>query len=221
MIGAPEPDTTRPGALRVDEDPNRTRTSPAPISDAMDANHTDSGRGFGANRTTHMHWGVDLVQSPTDPDGVVAPERSSVVKVWLDNKTAPFVGYGPGGVLLKGLTTGVYHLLGHLDPGAWSDADRPTIGEVFETGQFVGHTAPTGSDGVGKATPHVHWEVRVQPIDDPTTRQANTLDPIDWTHGIATPATATSRGTLTEKTKNGIPWWVWALGLYAISKRRR
>jgi murein DD-endopeptidase MepM/ murein hydrolase activator NlpD len=206
------------------EDVNITRTSPADISSAMAQDHTDSGRGFGAFRPHQgangtWHWGLDLVQSPSDDVGVVAPEHSTCVEVWLNNTTAPFVGYGPGGVLLKG-DSGVYHLLGHLDPSAWSQTSRPTIGQVYERGQWVGHTAPTGSDGVGSATPHVHWEVRVQPIDSPSTRKGNTLDPIDWTHGRATSLTGNVLTQVPSKKAGGFPWWILLL-LAVASKRRR
>jgi hypothetical protein len=221
-IGAPEPDTLRPGDKRPGEDVAQTRTPPATISAAMTADHKDGGRGYAAFRKWQgpdgtFHWGLDLVQTPSDPDGIVAPERCKVVSVWTNNTTQNFQGYGPAGVLLKGLTTDVYHLLGHLDPAAWSDSSRPTVDEVFEMGQQIGHTAPTGSDGVGSAASHVHWEVRVKPIDSPSTRQANTLDPVDWTQGRA----RTVAGVLTATVRSkGMPWWMWALLGYAISRHK-
>jgi len=211
----PKKDTGRPGDLRPGEVASETRTVPAPIPAAMWKDHKDSGRGYGAFRPKQgngtWHWGLDLPAGASEP--IISPERAVIVAVWTDNSTAPFVGYGPGGVLLRGLTTGVHHLLGHLDPSAWSSASRPTKAEVFERGQLVGHTAPTGSDGVGRATPHVHWEVRVQPIDSPDTRKANTLDPIEWVQGNAVTLTDTASSP-------GIPWWVWLLGAYALGKRR-
>jgi hypothetical protein len=48
---------------------------------------------------------------------------------------------------------------------------------------MVGQPA-TGGEGLGRATPHVHWEVRIQPIDSPQTRASNTVDPIQWLAGV-------------------------------------
>lgn len=174
------------------------------------------GRGYGVFRKTQgpngtWHWGIDL-PAKAGSVAIVAPERSMVAYVWKDNNTAPFVGYGPGGVLLQGTVTGVYHLLGHLDPTAWSDASVPTKGQHYDVGELVGYTAPTGSDGVGSAAPHVHWEVRVKPIDSPTTRQGNTLDPLAWLNGNSVTLAPTS---------SGMPWWLWVVIGLALSRRRR
>lgn len=129
------------------------------------------------------HWGVDL-PAATDT-AVVAPERMTIAYVWTDNTTAPFAGYGPAGVLAQG-KSGRWHLLAHLDPKAWTaeGAAPPAPQKVYEKGEQVGFPSPTGGEGVGTAQPHTHWEVRVNPIDAPSTRKANTLDPIAWLGGV-------------------------------------
>jgi murein DD-endopeptidase MepM/ murein hydrolase activator NlpD len=131
--------------------------------------------------------------------------------VWSDNVTPPFVGYGPAGVLAQG-DSGVYHLLGHLDPAGWTDASRPTKGQRFDVGEEIGFPAPTGSPGVGAAKPHVHWEVRVEPIDSPATRGGNTLDPVQWARGFS------------SSTRVGAPaadglWFLVLFGLWYLTRK--
>jgi hypothetical protein len=139
------------------------------------------------------HWGVDMVEPQGSP--VFAPERMTITHVWHDDSTAPFVGYGPSGILARALDGPVglphYHLLGHLDPAGWSDTGQrleldaagnptilgvvltPTVGEVFEQGQQVGTISNLG---------HTHWEIRKEPIDSPETRKGNTYDPLKYVH---------------------------------------
>lgn len=147
------------------------------------------GNGFGEFRPQQgpsgtWHWGLDLAQPVGAP--VLAPERMKIVRVWRDNATPPFVGYGPAGVLALGLGTpgseNHYHLLAHLDPKGWDDNGlresgvldqvlTPTVGEAFEEGQQVGTISSAG---------HTHWEIRRDPIDSPATRGRNTFDPQVW-----------------------------------------
>jgi murein DD-endopeptidase MepM/ murein hydrolase activator NlpD len=128
----------------------------------------------------------------------------SVVAVWTTNDKAPFVGYGPAGVLAKG-DSGIYHLLAHLDPTAWSDDNRPTIGQRYDVGEQVGFPSRD------VAPSHVHWEVRIKPIDSPDTRGGNTLDPLQWANGFSVTKAGAPSG--------GIPWWLVVLVLYAARKR--
>lgn len=152
--------------------------------------------GFGVFRPKQgpsgtWHWGVDLAEPPGAP--VYAPERMTIVAVWTDDKTAPFVGYGPAGVLAKALDGPPgqthYHLLAHLDPAGWNDTGlrepvdasggtsvldvvlTPTKGETFEQGQQVGTISKLA---------HTHWEIRKEPIDSPATRGGNTFDPVKY-----------------------------------------
>lgn len=110
-----------------------------------------------------MHWGLDLAGARGTE--VISPERAIVSAVWGDDATPPFVGYGPGGALLRG-ESGWFHLLGHLDP-----SDLPELGATLAEGGHV---------GVMSELEHTHWEVRRDPIDSPSTRQANTVDPAAW-----------------------------------------
>lgn len=189
------------------------------------------------------HFGLDLADAPHTAVG--APEDMSVVRVWgkgtdgdrADNTRAdaPFDGYGPAGILAKG-KSGVFHLLAHLDPQGWDvDADSkdahgvlatldnptgeiapPTVGETFLEGQQVGRMP----SHVGASGSHTHWEVRIEPIDNPTTRALNTYDPTQWVeHGGDTSQIARVL-TISASPDKGIPWWVWAIGLYFLSKKR-
>jgi murein DD-endopeptidase MepM/ murein hydrolase activator NlpD len=210
LIGDDKRDLREPGDPLPGEDVRRTRMPPVPMPKTGIA----PGNAYGGQRANGVvHWGIDLAARPSEL--VVAPEDGVIVDVWTDNETPPFVGYGPGGVLLKG-ESGVFHLLGHLDPGRWTASSRPTIGEVFEVGQQIGNTAPTGSPGVFQAAPHVHWEVRTKPHDSPATRQANTTDPVKWRAGMGR---ATSR-VLSEASGSRSSGLVWLLLLFAVSRRR-
>jgi len=201
----------KPGDIDPHDDTVGVRTVPAPVPKALQLDHKWNGIGYGSFRPKQgphgtWHWGVDLPNPPTND--VVAPEKATIVELWRNNTSPNFAGYGPGGVLLRG-QSGLFHLLGHLDPGAssWSK------GLTFQPGERVGQTAPTGSAGVGAATPHVHWEVRIEPIDSPSTREGNTLDPLDWARGVGTP--------LTNPPGRRGGGWVWLLLLLAIGSRRR
>jgi murein DD-endopeptidase MepM/ murein hydrolase activator NlpD len=110
----------------------------------------------------------------------------------------------------------VFHLLGHLAPSSWGVTNRPTVGEVFEAGQVIGHTAQTGTDGVGRAIPHVHWEVRVKPHDSPSTRAANTLPPRRWKAGGMSVRTLVES---TGKVQSSSGWWLLLL-LIALGRKR-
>lgn len=120
------------------------------------------------------HYGVDLA----GPAGtaVFAPESGTVVAVFTDDKTKPFTGYGPGGVLIRGDQSGYYHLLAHLNPLWWtynplssSTFTYPAVGRHYERGDQVGVTSSLN---------HVHWEVRRKPSYPDDQRDDNTLDPI-------------------------------------------
>lgn len=138
------------------------------------------------------HWGLDLANAiGADVD---APEDMTITHVWTDNETAPFVGYGPGGVLGRG-ASGLYHLLAHMDPTV-------AVGNVVQAGDVVGHTGELAG-----ITPHCHWEVRVKPIDSPATRKGNTLDPRSWLAG------ATSRS-------GDWGWLLVVVALVVVSRRR-
>lgn len=205
----PRGDAREPGDPLPGENIKVSRKPPAPLP-KQDA----PGNGYGATRANGVqHWGIDIARSP-DAD-VVAPERGVIVDVWTDNETPNFQGYGPGGVLLKG-QSGVFHLLAHLNPARWGRSNAPTIGEVFEAGQLIGHTAGTGTEGVGRAAPHVHWEVRVKPHDTPATRAGNTIPPRRWLAG--NPSGRVLSEATPSKSDNG---WLLLLLLVALGSKRR
>lgn len=142
--------------------------------------HVSVTSGYGAKRANNVrHWGLDLAGKAGDP--VRTPEAGFVVATAWGRGTsvalpAPFNGYGPGVVLLRG-ESGVWHLLAHLDPTTRADI-------------FKGEPLPEGFEvarmprGVGLAGPHTHWEVRGGvPYDAPATRQHNTMDPRLWLRG--------------------------------------
>ena len=145
------------------------------------------------------HYGYDLAGATGTP--VVAPESMVITRVWSDDKTPPFVGYGPGGV--EGLgDSGVYHLLAHLDPGTIS----VEVGEPVDEGANVGNMS---------ALRHVHWEVRLREIDSPSTREANTLVPNWWVGAVASGWTASQGGGKVAKGGDG---WLWLVALILIAR---
>lgn len=106
------------------------------------------------------HWGVDCFTFVRD---VWAPEAGTVVAV-SDGSSAPFVGYGPGIVLIRGVS-GVYHLLAHLQAGT----------TVVSVGQQLAEGAPIAKFDPGMG--HCHYEVRRSPTGPSET---NTIDPVAW-----------------------------------------
>lgn len=213
-----EPSVTRivrPGEASPGEDVRRTRTPPVPLI-GLPAHMREHGGDLGwktfrpqQGPSGTWHWGLDLgSKSGKATEPVVAPERMKIANVWTNDTTPPFTGYGPAGVLAQG-DSGVYHLLAHLDPTAWSSASQPKRGEVFESGEYLGLMNPK----VGSSPAHVHWEVRIKPIDSPDTRPGNTVDPIRWLRGESRVLRETPAG-------GGFPWWI-LLVIGAMAGRRK
>lgn len=124
------------------------------------------------------HWGTDIRGKAGDR--VVAPEALTVTHVATDNTTAPLAGYGPGAILGRG-ASGLWHVLGHLDPATWSG---PTVGRQYAEGEWLGNMAAIKG-------PHVHWEVRT--VELPPRGPARgplTLDPLAWLRGQVAPSGA-------------------------------
>jgi murein DD-endopeptidase MepM/ murein hydrolase activator NlpD len=186
-----------PGAV-----PDRVPPMPIPAAMAAAARGVTSqtGAGFAVFRPKQgphgtWHWGLDVPFDRVTHGAVRAPETLTVVNTWTDNKTAPFVGYGPQGLVGRG-GSGLFHLLGHLA------SLSVKVGDVVESGDIVG----LDDEAVG----HVHWEVRTIAVDEgPATRAAFTINPVLWLDGAR--AVVLSRSP-------GVPWWVWALGLYAVTR---
>lgn len=122
---------------------------------------------------------MDLFAEQRD---VFAPEAGVVEKV-ADGSNPPFVGYGPGVVLLRG-ASGFYHLLSHLDFKTITVKPGQPILEGILLGQF---NAEHG---------HTHYEVRKAPTGPSET---NTVDPMQWLASeqrklVASVAPPSSRG---------------------------
>ncbi len=149
------------------------------------------------------HWAVDLQDAAGGP--VRAPEAGRVTAVWSDDKTRPWVGYGPGGVEIVG-ASGVYHLLGHMAPSVMVSVDE----DVAE-GEQVGTVSNRG---------HIHWEVRKVAIDNPDTRAGDTYNPIEWLDATD-PAWVNKLSETAPGKPGGMPWWMWAAILWIASKGRR
>lgn len=148
------------------------------------------------------HYGWDLAGSAGD--AVRAPEAGTVVAVWVDDATPPWVGYGPGGVELLG-ASGVWHVLAHVDPSSL----MVDVGEMVAEGELLGRMP----SHVGAAGPHVHWEVRTgRAVDSPDTRAGNTMVPGAWLAQVR--AGAPPRG---GSPRGG---WGWLLLLLIIAGRR-
>lgn len=105
------------------------------------------------------HYGLDL--HPVDDLTVYAPEDGVVTDVANGTK-APFQGYGPGIVMIRG-DSGYYHLISHLGTLQTVPGARVTEGVA------IGKIAP--------ATRHTHYEVRRQRTGPAVT---NTIDPAIW-----------------------------------------
>lgn len=150
------------------------------------------------------HWGIDI--PPGSQEIVVAPESGEIVNVWNNDTTPPFSGYGPGGVLIRG-DDGLFHLLAHLDPThTWKPGQR------VDEGDHIAAVARGVTPSVNWAAPHVHWEVRIKPIDSPATRKGNTLDPVAWLAGNRVMMSGAPR----------LAWWVWlAAGFIAYRYLQR
>jgi murein DD-endopeptidase MepM/ murein hydrolase activator NlpD len=153
--------------------------------------------GYKDPRRNPTHYGLDLAGKLGTP--VLAPEAGKVLIAHesddpdrADNTTlpaaagdpwAPFQGYGPGVVVLAGVS-GRFHLLAHLF----------TVGVA--AGDTVDEGARLGSIGrhVGASGGHTHWEVRTVPVDNgPATREKFTVDPSVWVRDTAAPAGSSRR----------------------------
>lgn len=114
------------------------------------------------------HPGTDVNGPSGTP--VRAPENGIIVAA-ADGSAAPFGGYGPWLVVLRGLATGKFHLLGHLDPAAMNLAP---IGLTVSAGTVIGKTSSAN---------HTHWEVRKKLVPDfarGETNATNNTDPLGW-----------------------------------------
>lgn len=109
------------------------------------------------------HWGVDLFGVARD---VYAPEGGTVVAIG-DGSSAPWVGYGPGVVVVEG-DSGKFLLMGHLE--------YATIGVA--KGQRVREGQPLAR--FDRSIAHTHFEVR-HALTGPS--PTNTMDPAQWIAG--------------------------------------
>lgn len=124
--------------------------------------------GCGVKGYPCTHWGVDTFTIDGDRD-VWAPEAGAVIAV-ADGSAPPFVGYGPGVVMLLG-ASGVYHLLSHLD----HSTIKVRVGQQLDEGE------PIAKFSV--AYGHCHYEIRLAPTGP---SEVNTIDPVMWHAKAAT-----------------------------------
>ncbi len=110
------------------------------------------------------HYGDDLFAKTRD---VFAPATGTVVAV-SDGTVAPWVGYGPGVVVIKDPASGKYLLMGHLT----FSSIEVEVGQLVVEGQHIALFDP----GIG----HTHFEVRHQLTGPSAT---NTMNPADWVGG--------------------------------------
>lgn len=98
---------------------------------------------------------------------VVAPENGTVVAV-ANGASPPFSGYGPWLVMIHG-SSGVFHLLSHLDPATSSLSH---VGKRVRAGDVVGTVSSAN---------HTHWEVRTKITPGAGgTNFTNNQDPVAW-----------------------------------------
>lgn len=162
-----------------------------------------------------LHLGVDLTGSPgqavlapesgvvTDVLGSADPERadntklpgtSTSAKRGFPRIAAPWDGYGPGIVVVRG-DDGKFHLMAHLATQTVAEGDR--VAEGQRIGTMATHVGASGS--------HVHWEVRGHAVDTFQGRAADVVDPGRWVAGSSGASTSSS--------------WLWLFLLWAISRR--
>jgi murein DD-endopeptidase MepM/ murein hydrolase activator NlpD len=128
-----------------------------------------------------VHWGMDLF---ADVNQVVAPDSGTVVAV-SDGNSAPWVGYGPGVVVMLG-DSGRYLLMGHLNPSTIG----VSVGQRLAEGDLIAQFDPD----IG----HTHFEVREQLTGASST---NTINPSSWVGGLVrTLAIAAGLGL--------VAWWL-------------
>lgn len=122
---------------------------------------TPADGGCGVRGYPCTHWGIDTFTHGSRD--VWAPEDGVIVAV-SDGGSPPFSGYGPGVVLMKGVS-GMYHLLAHLE--------RASI--QVRQGMPVAEGRPIGRFDAGYA--HCHYEIRKAPTGPSET---NTINPEEW-----------------------------------------
>lgn len=105
---------------------------------------------------------------------VFAPENGTVIDV-ANGASAPFVGFGPGVIVIRG-DSGFFHLLAHLNFSTINVRQGQRVGE----GQLLATFDPR----IG----HTHWEVRQQRLGS---KPPNTIDPNIWLRGQLAIAAAT------------------------------
>jgi len=124
------------------------------------------------------HPGVDVAGPYGTP--VAAPETGVVVAA-TDGSSAPFVGYGPWLLIIRGVASGKYHLLAHLDPSGYALAP---VGTQVKAGQKVGTVSSAN---------HTHWELRTKMVPDfahGETNFTNNSDPLAWLDSSSSEALA-------------------------------
>lgn len=121
------------------------------------------------------HTGLDLAGTRGTP--VYAPEPLSVHAMGTGS-LPPFRGYKPGAMIARGLTSGVYHLFGHLEPGTMpSPTQEGTFWDFMTTPLWrssdVRRQIKEGERiGLTSSANHVHWEVRSPGWDGARTNPA-------------------------------------------------
>lgn len=109
------------------------------------------------------HWGMDLFGKTRE---VVAPDSGTVAAIG-NGSSAPWVGYGPGVVVIAG-DSGKYLLMGHLT----YSTIRVEKGQRVREGDLIALFDP----GIA----HTHFEVRHELTGPSAT---NTMNPASWVGG--------------------------------------
>lgn len=133
----------------------------------LEVRSSPSDGGCGVSGYPCRHPGVDVAGARGTT--VVAPESGTIVMV-ADGNSAPFGGYGPWLIVIRGVS-GKYHLLGHLDPSA---ASMGPMGAHVRAGDQIGVTSSAN---------HTHWEVRSKLVPDFARGESNftnNTDPLAW-----------------------------------------
>lgn len=159
------------------------------------------------------HHGVDLGGAEGTP--VFAPESGTLVYTFTGDATKPFSRFGPAGVVIKGVETGLYHLLMHMR--------APTFFTAQQSGgratRLPGTIAVIEGQQLGEisARNHLHWELRRDPAD-----RSSHVDPIAVLRqfGDASLDERSTPAAPPRSRSGGAGWFVAILAVLALTARK-
>lgn len=178
-------------------------------------------RKFCGGKPPCRHWGIDIAGKRGT--NVYAPETGFLAYVVDGDAVKPFSRLGPSAVVLYGASSGLFHVLGHLEtPTAFVAAQRNGRALAYPTPATKG---PSGLPmvpvlegtlvGTTSDRDHVHWAMR-RDARDPSTH----VNPHDYVDAPP-PASSRQEPREPERTSSGGAWFVILLLLAFAGKGGR